>query len=116
MWMSLKSAAVTLLAIVVLAGGLVPACMGGGCCVKELEASVHNEMPCCKESAIAPSSAPARAVPAPAPTHIAAPVATIALPGAIEIAPQRIAVAAHDAAEHREPSPPLFLLNAQFLI
>lgn len=78
---------------------------------------MHAAMPCCaSDSALA--STDARAVP-PATTIASSPL-TPPAPVAVAIlappAPAHVLPRATVSTAHHEPSPPLFLLNAQFLI
>jgi hypothetical protein len=109
-----KTATVLLLAILVLAAGVLPACAAEGCCAKEDGTSVYAPMPCCDESTIAPREA-VRILPVMSAGLVAAaPVAVIELPDPVPAhAPVTHAIA---SSAHLEPDPPLFLLNAQFLI
>lgn len=111
---ALKTAAVCLLAILVLAAGVLPVCTAEGCCAREAGTSVYAPMPCCDESTVTPREA-VRILPAmSAGLAAAAPVAVIVVPDAV---PARVPVAhAGASSAHYEPDPPIFLLNAQFLI
>ena len=116
-----KAAILAFVAMSVLAAGVLPACLDGGCCSKAGEMTVHMQMPCCTESSFAPRDAvrplpatSAGSVPSP---QMWAPVAVVELPGASGFIPPRVqATLAIASSAHHEPSPPLFLLNAQFLI
>ncbi len=112
-----KTATVLLLAILVLAAGVLPACAAEDCCAKEAGTSVYAPMPCCDESTIAPREA-VRILPAMSAGLVAAaPVAVFALPDTSNLVPARVPVTHVIASSaHHEPDPPLFLLNAQFLI
>lgn len=110
----IKTAAVCLLAILVLAVGVLPVCAAEGCCAREAGPSVYAPMPCCDESTVTPREA-VRILPAMSAGLVAAaPVAAIVVPDAV---PARVPVAQASASSaHYEPDPPIFLLNAQFLI
>jgi hypothetical protein len=107
---------VLLAALIVFAAAVLPAC-GGLCCTAADEAAMHAAMPCCAaESSLAPTDArpipPATTLATSALTPPAPlPVAAILTPAATQLLPRGIVSTAH-----HEPSPPLFLLNAQFLI
>ena len=110
-----RLASCALALIVVLASAILPAC-GGICCPKAPDASMHAQMPCCAgESSMAP-----RDNSATQPATLARAATTIALttaPATIELAPPRVQPPPRIAlATPHEPTPPLFLLNAQFLI
>jgi hypothetical protein len=116
-----KVAILALVAITVLVAAVLPACLDGGCCSNAGEMTVHMQMPCCSESTLAPRDA-VRPLPAtstgsvPSP-QMWAPVAVVDLPGASGFLPPRVQATLPIASTaHHEPSPPLFLLNAQFLI
>ena len=106
-----------LVAFAAIAAGAVPLCTSLCCPPAPAEAAFHAAMPCCAgEDSMSPSEAmdvqhspPATArVHAPQPTAIAA---TVAAPGAPALGRDSTRVLTrHDS------SPPLFLLNAQFLI
>ena len=110
----LEAATVTLLAILVLAAGVLPACMGDGCCVMKSETTVHTQMPCCDESKIAPHAA-VRVLPTtPAAPQIALPAVAIELSSHVIL--PRIPTHVVASFTPHETDPPLFLLNEQFLI
>lgn len=113
-----------LMLAVVLSAGVLPACIPGVCCpvVSSAASAIHAQMPCCA----VPSSIAPRDLSRVQPATLAgstslmpqtwAPVAVVVRPGAQAI-PSRVQatlVTVTDA--HHEHSPPLFLLNAQFLI
>lgn len=115
----LRAICLTLATVIVLAAGIVPACDRELCCPVTPDVPIaHAEMPCCEAGV---SNAPreiTRVRPATFPgfdltPHAATPAAVVAF----EAPTARIELP-HDTRfiAHREPSPPLFLLNAQFLI
>lgn len=111
---AVKSATVCLLAILVVATGVLPVCAVEGCCAKDGGTSIHAPMPCCDESTVTPREAVRILPPISAGLVAAAPVAVIEVPDPV---PARVPAAhASASAERFEPDPPLFLLNAQFLI
>lgn len=117
----LKAAYLTLAVITVLVAGVLPACGDGSCCANAGEPSVHTQMPCCDESSLAPREAvrllPATSAGSVPPPQTWAPVAVVEQPGALDFIPPRVqATLATASSAHHEPHPPLFLLNAQFLI
>jgi hypothetical protein len=100
-----------LAAIVVIAAGLLPAC-GSICCAGDAETVIHRPMPCCETQPRLERSEAVRmpqATSVSIPAHVAAPVTTVETPAsrALALAP---------LPERHEPSPPLFLRNAQLLI
>lgn len=115
-----RAIAFALVAISLLVAAVLPVC-GGICCpAGDDAASMHAQMPCCAgEASVAREESPrlpkaAGVSPAP---RIWVPVAIVARAGATCITAPRVqAVRDHDAISRHEPSPPLFLLNAQFLI
>ena len=101
--------------LVVLASVTLPAC-GGICCPKAAEASVHAEMPCC---AGASAMTPREASPAQPATfaRVATPIAVLTRPAAFAESPALVRSAPHvDRETPHEPTPPLFLMNAQVLL
>lgn len=113
--MMFRRLTLALVAIAMLTGAAVPACGDGGCCAIGEEASLHRDMPCCDEPTVS-SRETVQLLPAtPAPHSAAVPVAVLDAPA--HTAPPRVrptfAVASF---AHHDPAPPLFLLNAQFLI
>src|SRR5688572_27852821 len=116
-----RSALLTLAVIVVLVAGILPSCGDGSCCAHAGEASVHTQMPCCAESTLAARDA-VRLLPATSAGSVPAPqtwvpVAVVVQPGTLDFIPPRVpATVATASSAHQEPDPPLFLLNAQFLI
>ncbi|HYH09013.1 MAG TPA: hypothetical protein VEK11_18310 [Thermoanaerobaculia bacterium] len=110
-----RLASCALALIVVLASVILPTC-GGICCPKTADASIHAQMPCCAGESSMASREASPAHPATFAPRATAPVAVVALPCDVPPAPriQRTELVA-DRTPH-EPAPPLFLLNAQFLI
>lgn len=106
-----RSVTLALAVMAVLVAAVLPACAIEGCCAKDAETSLHAQMPCCDEVTVAASDE-VHVLPA------AAPVAAIKLQDAMAFvsvpAPAVHAIAAH--AHQQDHDPPLFLLNAQFLI
>lgn len=117
----LQGCCLALAVITVLASGVLPAC-GGMCCpVAEDEAAVHAQMPCCAEPTFSPSDAlrllPATFAGLSSSPQTWVPVAVVERPGTFEVSPPRVQATLTIASRaHHEPTPPLFLLNAQFLI
>jgi hypothetical protein len=116
----LKRAFVLALVFVsIVAAGVLPTCGDELCCANE-EPAVHAQMPCCESTAITPRdvirlqtvTASSTGVTVQAPPALAAVVQS-----AQPIATPRMHVQ-HPVASAIlvEPTPPLFLLNAQFLI
>src|SRR6185436_7836102 len=112
-----------LAAIAVFAAGVLPACVPGMCCpVSPSVPTVHAQMPCCAPSDTFVPKDDTRQQPASFAGSTSllpqkwAPVAVVTRLGA-GFAPARVQTT-HDTViqAHPEPSPPLFLLNAQFLI
>ncbi|HUP61937.1 MAG TPA: hypothetical protein VNA69_16135 [Thermoanaerobaculia bacterium] len=120
---TVKGLHITLIIATVLAAGVLPACVPGVCCAVLPDAStIHAQMPCCAmTNSFAPRDAmrlqPATFAGSTSPLpQMWAPVAVVARPGA-PVVPPRVQTTLDTALEARhEPSPPLFLLNAQFLI
>ena len=101
-----------LAAMCVLAASLAPAC-GALCCADDTIPTIHAAMPCCETQ---PRIARSEAMRVPQATTVAVD-AQVATPiAAISIPASRIAVVATPATSHHQPSPPLFLRNAQLLI
>lgn len=111
-----RRATALLVATLLLAGaGVLPVC-GGFCCASGDDESMHAQMPCCETpSSLAPMDA-VRVPPATVTAGIA--LQPPALPPVTMLVPVPPARAAFDRTSdaHHEPSPPLFLLNAQLLI
>lgn len=114
---------VALAAILVLAAGVLPACVcvHRACCLSLPDApTVHSQMPCCDVPSVAPRDL-VRVQPAtfaglsPSPQPWAS-VAVVMQPDASPSSSRVQATLATVTLAHYEPSPPLFLLNAQFLI
>lgn len=108
-----------LAAVAVFAAGVLPACVPGMCCPAAPEVpSMHAEMPCCATSdAVAPRD-DTREQPAASTISISLlPHSAVVARLGGEAAPARVP-ATHDTVVHAtpDPSPPLFLLNEQFLI
>lgn len=106
--------------VAVFAAGALPACAGAVCCPTPTEPVAHAQMPCCEgQTSIARSSALRLQTVTFAgfsfSPQLCDPVALVARTGASAPAGVQAARATVSAALH-EPSPPLFLLNAQFLI
>lgn len=119
----LKAICLTLATITVLAAGVLPACVNGLCCPVTPDApAVHSQMPCCTgQTSIAPGEItrvrPATYAGFNLQPQTWAAAAVVAGAGASELSPARVpATLATGLFALREPSPPLFLLNAQFLI
>ena len=116
----LRALSLALAVTTLLAAGLLPACIPGLCCPINDAPTVHAQMPCCQgESSIA-SREPLRVRPATFASNAPSPQSAAVLAQhatAFTVAPARVPakLAAGQTAQH-EPSPPLFLLNAQFLI
>jgi hypothetical protein len=100
-------------AAILFAAAVFPACVPG-CCKAEAEASMRAQMPCCDDRpSMTEREVSATRTAVVAPFHAPAAIVqhTVAAPLQHAAAP-RIA----DAQPEPQPSPPLFLLNAQFLI
>ena len=112
-----------LAAIAVFAAGVLPACVPALCCpVSTAAPSVHAEMPCCAPSATFVPRDDTRQQPATVASATSllpqkwAPVAMVA-PRSAQFSSPHVQTARDTVLRaHPEPSPPLFLLNAQFLI
>jgi hypothetical protein len=100
-----------LAAIVVLAAGILPAC-GSICCAGEADTVIHRPMPCCDAQ---PRLERPDALRMPQATSVSIPAGVAAPLTAIETPASRALAIAPLPARH-EPSPPLFLRNAQLLI
>lgn len=119
----LKRASILALAVVsALAAGVLPTCGDGLCCsIMPAVPTVHAQMPCCASPSIAPRDvSQPQAVTTSAGSLISpqmwAPVALVMRPYA-SVVPSRVqATLATVSPAPSEPTPPLFLLNAQFLI
>lgn len=105
--------------IAVLAAALAPLC-DSFCCASSSETSIHALMPCCAGESNMSRNEPVREerststaarVSTPQPPPVAAVIATLAAPPAPATRFEETRIASR-----HEPSPPLFLLNAQFLI
>jgi len=111
-----RAAILMAVALTVLAAGLLP-CAGTLCCKAEKTATMHAQMPCCvpsmaqRDTRTEPSTAAAIALPLQ--QEIATTVAT-----SISEPPARNDAHARTFADAPAPppTPPLFLLNEQFLI
>jgi len=106
---------VTAFAALMVLAGVLPVCIPGLCCDTSDAPAMHAQMPCCAgETSMTPRE-PVRVQPATFaafasnPLHAMAPVVVVQ-PAAISFTPDAT------SSSHHEPSPPLFLLNAQFLI
>ncbi len=109
----LRAATVALLAIFVIAAGVLPSCGMKECCTKTPESTVHRQMPCCDESTIAPRQA-VRVLPATSTVPLAMlPAIPNQQPSGVDV-PQFQTT--HVIASFTPHDPPLFLLNEQFLI
>ncbi|HEY0371875.1 MAG TPA: hypothetical protein VGD79_07720 [Thermoanaerobaculia bacterium] len=105
--------------LTVLSASLLPVCAGAFCCPAVAELTMEAAMPCCAETSVTPRE-DVRSLPATSPSAAPAPqtwtpMIAVALPRANAFVPVRIAHT-EDSPPRHEPSPPLFLLNAQFLI
>src|SRR5688500_20129277 len=113
----IRAGILTLVAFAVIAAGAVPLCTEFCCPPAPPEASFHAPMPCCAgEDSMSPSDATdvQHAPPATARVHAPRPVAiadTLTLPSVPALRGEWARVLTR-----HDPSPPLFLLNAQFLI
>ena len=118
---SLRACFLALAVIAVLTAGVLPSC-GGICCPVATDvAAVHAQMPCCASGAQIAQRDALRAQPATFTGYSSspqtwAPVAVVVQPGASVVPPRVQATLATASRAHLEPSSPLFLLNAQFLI
>ena len=116
---SLRACFLALAVIAVLTAGVLPPC-GAICCPVATDiAAVHAQMPCCA-GRIAQGDA-SRVQPATFSGYSSspqtwAPVAVVVQPGASVVPPRVQATLATASRAHLEPSSPIFLLNAQFLI
>ena len=102
----------TLALIAVIAAAVIPSCADSLCCARDGDTAMQAQMPCCEPSIsqrdfeLQPATS-ARSITLP---PVCAPTAVIE-PQLAEV----VDVLPAPAAQH-PPSPPLFLLNAQFLI
>lgn len=118
---SIRACFLALAVIAVLTAGVLPSC-GGICCpVAPDVAMVHAQMPCCAGASFAQRDA-LRSHPAtfagyssPSP-QTWVPPAVVVQAGTSVVPPRVQATLATASRAHHEPSSPLFLLNAQFLI
>lgn len=112
---SVRAAILTAVALTVLAAGLLP-CTDALCCKTEKTATVHAQMPCCVPSMAQRDTqtelSTAAQITLPLQKQIAVTVATNLEPPAQNVAHARTFA---DAAVP-PPTPPLFLLNEQFLV
>lgn len=119
----IKRAVTLALAVVsVLVAGVLPTCGDGLCCsVKPAVPTAHAQMPCCAPS-FAPRDAarPQVATTSPAGSLISpqmwAPAALVTWSIATDSSLRVQATLATASKALLEPTPPIFLLNAQFLI
>lgn len=117
----IRACFLALAVIAVLTAGVLPTC-GGICCPVAPDAVTLNaQMPCCAPGAsFAPSDAlrlqPAAFAGYSSLPQTWVPVAVVAQPGTVSLPPRVQATLTTASRAHREPSSPLFLLNAQFLI
>jgi hypothetical protein len=111
-------ALIVVAAILILGNGMVPVC-GAMCCPLAPDVPlVHAQMPCCAPGASIGAGDVTRTQPATVAGSVSLPLAwnVVARLGGND-SPTLVAVARDTAAAAtQEPSPPLFLLNAQFLI
>ena len=118
---ALRGAYLTLALLTVLTG-VLPSCADAFCCPIAGEPTVQTQMPCCSQPSLAPRDA-LRSLPAtsagsiPSP-QVWAPAAVVESSGAPGFAPPPRVQATLTTASvaPSEPRPPIFLLNAQFLI
>ncbi|HEY0156666.1 MAG TPA: hypothetical protein VGF28_05175 [Thermoanaerobaculia bacterium] len=101
-----------LAAFFVLAAGIVPAC-GSFCCAREAADSMHAAMPCCESQ---PKLERAQVLRMPQATSVSLPAAHVAAPVTAPASPPARALTLAALPGMHEPSPPLFLRNAQLLI
>lgn len=118
----LRALVLGVVATSVLAVGALPTCAGGLCCPVATDVpAVHTQMPCCDGPSYAPRQA-ARVQPATfaglfESSNAPAPVDVVAQPAPFPSIPPRVQATLTTVSDaHHEPLPPLFLLNAQFLI
>jgi hypothetical protein len=109
---SRRSVCLALAAMAVFVAAILPAC-GVACCALEQEASMHAEMPCCESPSLAPTDSNLPAVKAAVPLQVLAPIVA---ESSAPVAPHVHVRVSEPLHAHAELSPPLFLLNAQFLI
>jgi hypothetical protein len=108
-----RAVCLVLAALAMFVASVLPAC-GTACCAAEAEASMHATMPCCETPSVRPSDSTTQAVKQPVSVQIAAAPLVV----------DRVAVVMQPAPPSRretedtlpDTAPPLFLLNAQFLI
>ncbi len=114
--MKFRSTILVLATVSLLAASVLPACAEGLCCPVTPDAPmIHAAMPCCAEPAMTASRDLSALRPA-ADGLFSVPVATIERLPAMDV-PSHIRVVADFTLDApHEPSPPLFLLNEQFLI
>jgi len=113
-----KAGILMLAAFAVIAMGLAPLCTALCCPSAPAELSIHASMPCCAGEASMSRSDAMRvehSTSAAARVHVPPPVLAVATlvkqPAAPALRPEATRVLTR-----HDPSPPLFLLNAQFLI
>lgn len=107
-----------LAALAVIASGLAPLCTALCCPPAPAELSIHASMPCCAgEDSMSRSDAMRveHSTAAVARVHVPPPVIAVVTTVAQPAAPAFRREATRVLTRH-DPSPPLFLLNAQFLI
>lgn len=117
-----RAMSLALAVIAVLAAGVLPVC-GGMCCpVSGTVTNIHAQMPCCAGATSFARGDSLRLPPASfaglsSPPQMWVPVAVVERSGASLQSPPRVqATLTTASAARHEPHPPLFLLNAQFLI
>ena len=111
-----RAAILVLTALMVLGAGLVPSC-ADLCCRTEASGAVRAEMPCCEPSMAQRDARVQPMTVASAPVSHAKQLAVEAI-AAIDtvVAPAHLHAVTFAAAPAPPQTPPLFLLNAQFLI
>lgn len=118
-----RAFSLALVVVSVLAAGVLPTCGDGFCCsVESAVPTVHAQMPCCASPSFAPRDvSPSRAVTTLSAGSLTSPrmwaPAALVTWSHASVSPSRVqATLATASTAHPEPTPPLFLLNAQFLI
>jgi len=107
-----------LVAFAMIAAGAAPLCTSLCCPPAPAEASFHAAMPCCAgEGSMSPSDAVdvQHSPPATARVHAPQPATVVITTLTVPAAPAFRRESTRVLTRH-DPSPPLFLLNAQFLI
>ena len=109
----LGAGGLTLALIAVIAAAVIPSCEGSLCCVRDGETAVQAQMPCCEPSI---SRTDFELQPLRVEDRQSS-LSVVVLPeGQTGLSVLHHASAPRERRTEARPAPPLFLLNAQFLI